>query len=313
MSTTTRTAPAVENEPDLVGRYLGEIGTVALLTAPEEVDLAKRIEAGVYASELLRGELRRADHGELEEVARDGARAKDQMIRANLRLVVAAARKYRRSGLPLLDLIQEGNLGLIRAVEKFDYAKGYKFSTYAMWWIRQAIQRGVAAQGRTIRLPDHVLDQLSRLDRLERDLVRQLRRDPTIAELAEAAGLTVERVTDLRHAAKVTVSLDSPVGENDETPVGEFIDHIRAVRDDADEHDSMREELRERLRLLSPIEKSIIMFRYGLHDGRQHTLQQTAAYVGLNREGTRRLERQALEHLRRPPSEAASSGLLDAA
>ncbi|WP_037064421.1 sigma-70 family RNA polymerase sigma factor [Pseudonocardia acaciae] len=293
----------IDHEPDPVRQYLDQVGTVALLTAQEEVELAKRIEAGVYAAELLRHG--RADgrrppaRDELEAVAEDGARAKDHMIKANLRLVVAAARKFRWSPLPLLDLIQEGNLGLIRAVEKFDYAKGYKFSTYAMWWIRQAMQRGNAFQGRTIRLPDHVLDQVTMLQRRERDLAQRLHRSPTAEELAEATQLTVGRVFELRRAAHDTVSLDSPVGDED-TPLGELIGNVRTGDDDADGREAAAELVRARLALLAPDEAKVIAFRYGLLDGRYHTLQETAAHVGLGRERVRRLERQAVDHMRHP-------------
>src|SRR5438270_825862 len=194
-TTTTRARPN-DGEPDLLGQYLREIGRTPLLTAAQEVDLAKRIEAGVYADALLEddGQLTEGLRRDLREVARDGLRAKDAMVRANLRLVVSAARKYRRRGLPMLDVIQEGNLGLIRAVEKFDYAKGFKFSTYAMWWIRQAIERGIAEQTRTVRLPVHVVEELAKLGRADRRLRARLDREPTAAEVAAEVGVPVERV-----------------------------------------------------------------------------------------------------------------------
>ncbi|HLU55929.1 MAG TPA: sigma-70 family RNA polymerase sigma factor [Pseudonocardia sp.] len=299
----TRDRDRDDIEPDLVRAYLDEIATVPLLTAEQEVDLAKRIEAGLYAAELLHGrapERVSASRADLEAIARDGARAKEHMIRANLRLVVAAAKKRRHSGLGLLDLIQEGNLGLIHAVEKFDYTKGYKFSTYAMWWIRQAMQRGEADSARTIRLPHKVLDELSRLNRHERALVLRLHREPTDEELAEAAELPVERVTELRQAARTTVSLDTPVGEDGDTSLGDLIGEVRPDPD-ADERAAVISHVHEMLATLPPIEGRILAFRHGLHDGHRHTLQETAAHVGLDREQVRRLEQQALDRLRRSP------------
>ncbi len=304
-STVTRRPFRQEEEPDLVGQYLAQIGSTPLLTAPEEVDLAKRIEAGVYAAELLRA----ADAGErktsagrrrdLEAVARDGAAAKDHMIRANLRLVVAAARKHSRRGLPFLDVIQEGNLGLMRAVEKFDYAKGFKFSTYAMWWIRQAIERGLAEQSRTVRLPAHVSETVSKITRIDRDLQRMLGRDPTVDEVATEAGLPVDKVVELRRVARDSVSIDTPIGDDGETSLGDLIEDVDVV-DAAElaEHHAMVDHLHALLETLPPREATIISLRFGLRDGRQHTLQEVADQVGLTRERVRQLEKHALAQLR---------------
>ncbi|WP_236792864.1 RNA polymerase sigma factor RpoD/SigA [Amycolatopsis sp. GM8] len=292
-------------EPDSVRVYLDAIGAIPLLTATEEVDLAKRIEAGVYAAELLR----RADAGEqepaadrrdLELLARDGARAKDHMIKANLRLVVSAARKRRERTMPLLDLVQEGNLGLIRAVEKFDYAKGYKFSTYAMWWIRQAMQRGIAFNSRAIRVPEHASDQLAKLERAETALRKDTDHDPTVEELAKAAELPLARVVELKSVARVTTSLDVPIGDG-EVELGDLIGSSEADPvGDVIVRDATSELLDEALDSLPPLAKKVISLRYGLDDGRQRTLQQAAEQVGVTRAQARRLEQEALTELRAP-------------
>ncbi|MTD56198.1 sigma-70 family RNA polymerase sigma factor [Amycolatopsis pithecellobii] len=292
-------------EPDSVRDYLDAIGAVPLLTATEEVELAKRIEAGVYAAELLR----RADAGEqepatgrrdLELVVRDGQRAKDHMIEANLRLVVAAARKRRERSVPLLDLVQEGNLGLIHAVEKFDYTKGYKFSTYAMWWIRQAMQRGIAFNSRAIRVPEHTSDQLVKLERAENALRADADHDPTMEELAEASSLPLARVVELKRVAKVTTSLDVPIGDG-EVALGDLI----GGADEDPVADTIAREMTSRLLddaldSLPPLAKRVISLRYGLDDGRQRTLQQAADQVGVTRSQARRLEQDALSELRAP-------------
>ncbi|WP_019816279.1 sigma-70 family RNA polymerase sigma factor [Saccharomonospora saliphila] len=293
-------------EPDIVRYYLDEVGTTSLLTANEEVELAKRIEAGVYAAELLR----RADAGEgtlpadrrdLRLLARDGARAKDHMVRANLRLVVTAARKNRHTSLPLLDAIQEGNLGLIRAVEKFDYAKGYKFSTYAMWWIRQAIQRGNAFQANTIRLPMHVGEQVAKLDRLERTLQAHSDHEPTVEELAEAAGMPVERVVALRQAGKSTVSLDVPLDEDGELHLGDLVtDGAVPAVGEGIERQAMTDELKAALDSLPASEAAVVSLRYGLRDGHQHTIPEIAQRLGLSRKRVRTLEQRGMEMLRDP-------------
>jgi RNA polymerase primary sigma factor len=294
------------DEPDIVRYYLDEVGATPLLTANQEVDIAKRIEAGVYAAELLR----RADAGEitlehdrrdLEAIARDGQRAKDHMVKANLRLVVTAARKNRHSNLPLLDAIQEGNLGLIRAVEKFDYAKGYKFSTYAMWWIRQAIQRGNAFQSNTIRLPMHVNEQVAKLDRLERTLQAHSDHEPTLEELAAAADMPVERVIALRRAGRSTVSLDVPLDEDGELRLGDLVSDgtVPAVGERL-ERQAMTKELRAALDSLPPTEAAVVTLRYGLGDGHPHTIPEISERLGLSRKRVRTLEARAMEMLREP-------------
>ena len=294
-------------ERDLVGQYLSQIGATPLLSADEEVELAKRIEAGVYARALLD----QAGHGkrkltpkharELEIIAHDGQVAKDHMVRANLRLVVSVARKFSNRGLPFLDVIQEGNLGLIRGVEKFDYAKGFKFSTYATWWIKQAIQRGLAEQTRTVRLPVHVSETVQKVRRIERDLQRMLGRDATAEEVAEEAGLTADKVVELRRVSRDPVSIDTPVGDDGESTLRDFIsdtDSIDAV--DLAEHQAMLDELAGVLDSLPEREASIVRLRYGLVDGHQHTLQEVADRLGVSRERVRQLEKHAMAELRTP-------------
>jgi RNA polymerase sigma factor (sigma-70 family) len=301
----------IDEDPDLVRFYLDEIGATPLLTAEQEVELAKRIEAGLYAEQLLRDA---AAHGrpvtparrrELEVVEADGAAAKEHMVRANLRLVVAVAKKFSGRDVPFLDVVQEGNLGLIRAVEKFDYARGYKFSTYAMWWIRQAIQRGLGELGRTVRLPVHVVEELSRLNRIERTLHTRLGREPTIEELAEETDHAVERVVELHRLARQPISLDTPVGDDGETRIGDLIEDDDAVQAaDAAEYAELARQLHALVDSLPARSATIVAMRYGLHDGRPRTLQEIAAHLGLTRERVRQLEKEALAELRRPDRSA---------
>ncbi|MEV6963285.1 sigma-70 family RNA polymerase sigma factor [Streptomyces sp. NPDC051207] len=290
-------------EPDLLGWYLRQIAVTPLLTGQEEVRLGRRIEAGARAAEELRHagseELTPSRRRELEETARDGRQARDHMVRANLRLVVAMARRHAHRGLPLLDVIQEGNLGLIRAVEKFDHTKGFKFSTYASWWIRQSIERGLAAHARTVRLPLHVLEQLHGLARVERRLQLTLGREPTAEEIARDGGLDLDKVVWLRRVGRQAVSLDTPVDETGETVVGDLIpdtDVLQAA--DLAEQQALAEELHEAVGTLAPREAHILSLRYGLHDGRPRTLEQVARHVGLTRERVRQLEKQSLTRLR---------------
>jgi RNA polymerase sigma factor (sigma-70 family) len=305
--TVTRHEPREqETDYDLVGQYLSQIAATPLLTAAEEVELAKQIEAGVFARELLR----RADDGkqklpasrdELETLVRIGEQAKDRMIRANLRLVVAAARKYYRSVGSFLDVVQDGNLGLIRAVEKFDYTKGFKFSTYAMWWIRQAIERGRADKARAVRLPVHVVEEIARLGRAERKIQMRLGREPTVDEVAAEAGLAADRVTELRNLSREAVSLDAPVGEDGSTRVSDLIEDTDVLTPpEVVEFRGLAEELRAIVDTLPPREATIITLRYGLHDGRQHSLREVADRLGLSPERVRQLEHQALTELRDP-------------
>ncbi|GGP77725.1 sigma-70 family RNA polymerase sigma factor [Saccharothrix coeruleofusca] len=307
---TPRTARRREWSPDadLVGHYLSEVGTTPLLTAEQEVDLSRRIEAGVYAAELLR----RAEAGEsppleterrraLRAVAHDGRVAKDHMIRANLRLVVSVAKKHAFRGLPLGDVIQEGNLGLIRAVEKFDYAKGYKFSTYATWWIRQAIERGLAEQTRTVRLPVHVVEELSKLGKIERKLRAELDREPTVEEVSQVSGTSVARIIELRDASRATLSLETPVGDDGSTSVADLIEDTTAEQAyDAVEQQAVAAELRALIRTLPDRQARIMSQRYGLADGRARTLQEVAEELGLTRERIRQLEKESLRLLRDP-------------
>jgi len=293
---------------DSVHTYLKSIGRTSLLTAEQEVDLAKRIEAGLFAEHKLEtlgldgavgldDNLRR----DLELVAEDGRRAKAHMLEANLRLVVSVAKKYSDRGLSLLDVVQEGNLGLIRAVEKFDYTKGYKFSTYAMWWIRQAIQRGFADSARTIRLPVHVLEMLSKLSRVERDMHQRLGREPTPEELAVELDRTPDQIEELLRTSRQPISLDSTIGEDGETSIGDLIEDVDAPEaSELVDRQLMAEQLRSALDALTPREATIMAMRFGLYDGNPHTLDEIGRALGLTRERIRQLEKQSLSKLRHP-------------
>ncbi len=288
---------------DSVHTYLKSIGRTSLLTAEEEVNLAKRIEAGLYAEHKLENEtgLSRRYREDLEAVAEDGRLAKAHMLEANLRLVVSVAKKYSDRGLSLLDVVQEGNLGLIRAVEKFDYAKGYKFSTYAMWWIRQAIQRGFADSARTIRLPVHVLEMLSKLSRVERDMHQRLGREPTPEELAVELDRTPDQIEELLRTSRQPISLDSTIGEDGETSIGDLIEDIDAPEaSELVDRQLMADQLRHALDALTPREATIMAMRFGLYDGNPHTLDEIGKALGLTRERIRQLEKQSLSKLRHP-------------
>jgi len=288
---------------DSVHTYLKSIGRTSLLTAEQEVDLAKRIEAGLFAEHKLENEpdLAEGYRRELEEVAEDGRRAKAHMLEANLRLVVSVAKKYSDRGLTLLDVVQEGNLGLIRAVEKFDYTKGYKFSTYAMWWIRQAIQRGFADSARTIRLPVHVLEMLSKLSRVERDMHQRLGREPTPEELAVELDRTPDQIEDLLRTSRQPISLDSTIGEDGETSIGDLIEDTDAPEaSELVDRQQMASQLRSALGCLSQREATIMSMRFGLYDGNPHTLDEIGRALGLTRERIRQLEKQSLSKLRHP-------------
>jgi RNA polymerase primary sigma factor len=287
---------------DSVHTYLKSIGRRTLLTAAQEVELAKRIEAGLYAEHKLETEsLTPARRADLEWVAEDGRRAKDHMLEANLRLVVSVAKKYTDRGMALLDVVQEGNLGLIRAVEKFDYSKGYKFSTYAMWWIRQAIQRGFADSARTIRLPVHVLEMLSKLSRIERDMHQRFGREPTPEELAVELDKTPDQIEELLRTSRQPISLNATIGEDGETTIGDLIEDVDAPEaSEVVDRQLLGAELRGVLGNLTPREAKIMALRFGLIDGKPHTLDEIGKHLGLTRERIRQLEKESLSKLRHP-------------
>ncbi|WP_084010499.1 sigma-70 family RNA polymerase sigma factor [Pseudofrankia sp. DC12] len=288
---------------DLVRMYLREIGRVPLLNAAQEVELSKRVEAGLFAEHKLNtaGDLEPDLHRDLKLLVRDGEAAKQQLVSANLRLVVSVAKKYSGRGMTLLDLVQEGNLGLIRAVEKFDYAKGYKFSTYATWWIRQAIGRALADQARTIRIPVHVVEQINKITRLQRQLVSTLGREPTDEELALELDMPLEQVVELRRYAQDTVSLETTVGDDGDSVLGDFIEDSDATSPaDAASYGAMQDEIDHVLGNLSPREREVMRLRFGLADGKQHTLAEVGNRLGLTRERIRQIERDTLRELRKP-------------
>jgi len=287
---------------DLVRVYLREIGRIPLLTAAEEVDLAKRVEAGVFAAERLdTGHDESAMRRDLYAVVRDGEKAKRRLIESNLRLVVSIAKRYSGRGLPFLDLIQEGNLGLIRAVEKFDYMRGFKFSTYASWWIRQAVSRAVADQARTIRIPVHMVETVNRILRTQRMLVQTLGRDPTAEELAERVDLPVARVVEIRRLALEPVSLHSPVGEEEGSELGDLIEDIESVSPAEQVSAGMlASHVEDVLGHLGEREREVVKMRYGLDDGEPRTLEEVGRAFGVTRERVRQIEAKSLAKLRHP-------------
>jgi RNA polymerase primary sigma factor len=289
---------------DPVRMYLKEIGKVPLLTAEEEVDLAKRIEAGLFASEKLAGTGRKiADklRRELDLIERDGQIAKRKLVEANLRLVVSIAKRYVGRGMLFLDLIQEGNLGLIRAVEKFDYTKGYKFSTYATWWIRQAITRAIADQARTIRIPVHMVETINKLIRIQRQLLQDLGREPMPEEIAKEMDLTPEKVREILKVSQEPVSLETPIGEEEDSHLGDFIEDSDAVVPvDAASFILLQEQLDSVLHTLSDREKKVIQLRFGLTDGHPRTLEEVGREFGVTRERIRQIESKTLSKLRHP-------------
>ncbi|MCX4906277.1 RNA polymerase sigma factor RpoD/SigA [Streptomyces sp. NBC_00878] len=289
---------------DLVGMYLDEIARTPLLDAAKEVDLSQTIEAGVYAQQILDGEVTdtkvKASREELEALIADAERAKDVFIRSNLRLVVAVARRYPRSGLPLLDLIQEGNAGLVRAVEKFDYRKGFKFSTYATWWIRQAITRSIADQSRTIRLPVHLVEELGRIRRVQREFNREHGREPEPSEIAAELGSKPERVVDVLDWARDPVSLNMSVDDDGDTQFGDLLEDTSAVSPEQSVLTLLRsEELDDLIGRLDQRTASIIKMRYGIEDGRERTLTEVGKEHGLTRERIRQIEKHALLELKK--------------
>ena len=292
---------------DPVRMYLKEIGKVPLLTAAEEIDLAMKIEAGVAAGE----QLEKADAGEIELERRDlrrltrieevGFDAKQQLIEANLRLVVSIAKRYVGRGMLFLDLIQEGNLGLIRAVEKFDYRKGFKFSTYATWWIRQAITRAIADQARTIRIPVHMVETLNKLVRIQRQLLQELGREPTPKEIGDVMGLPEERVREIQKISQEPVSLETPIGEEEDSQLGDFIeDDAAVVPPDAASFSMLQEQLGKVLDGLAERERKVISLRFGLEDGHPRTLEEVGREFGVTRERIRQIESKTLAKLRHP-------------
>ena len=289
---------------DPVRMYLKEIGKVPLLTAEEEVDLAKRIEAGLFASEKVATTTKKVPEKlrrELEAIERDGQIAKRKLVEANLRLVVSIAKRYVGRGMLFLDLIQEGNLGLIRAVEKFDYTKGYKFSTYATWWIRQAITRAIADQARTIRIPVHMVETINKLIRIQRQLLQDLGREPTPEEIAHEMDLTPEKVREILKVSQEPVSLETPIGEEEDSHLGDFIEDSDAVVPiDAASFILLQEQLDSVLHTLSEREKKVIQLRFGLTDGHPRTLEEVGREFGVTRERIRQIESKTLSKLRHP-------------
>ena len=288
---------------DLVRAYLNVIGRRKLLTAEQEVELAKRIEAGLYAEYRLERDTCGADlRGELAIIAEEGRAAKNHLLEANLRLVVSIAKRYTGRGMAFLDLIQEGNLGLIRAVEKFDYTKGYKFSTYATWWIRQAITRAMADQARTIRIPVHMVERLNRMVRARRDLTVSLGREPSVAEIADALELSEMDVLEMMSYDREPVSLDQAVGDDGQSELGDFVAVVDPRQEPADQvaYGQLRHEVEIVLSTLSQREQSVIRLRFGLDDGRQRTLDEVGRECGLSRERIRQIEKGSLLKLRHP-------------
>ena len=292
---------------DPVRMYLKEIGKVDLLTAAEEVHLAMKIEAGTEAAEKLEAhengelELSRVQLRRLTRVEQVGLEAKQALISANLRLVVSIAQRYVGRGMLFLDLIQEGNLGLIRAVEKFDYTKGFKFSTYATWWIRQAITRAIADQARTIRIPVHMVETINKLVRVQRQLLQDLGRDPTPEEIGEEMGMSAERVREIQKISQEPVSLETPIGEEEDSQLGDFIEDAQAVAPPEAASDSMlREQLDQVLDGLADRERKVIKLRFGLEDGHPRTLEEVGREFGVTRERIRQIESKTLAKLRHP-------------
>jgi RNA polymerase primary sigma factor len=292
---------------DLVRAYLKEIGRVALLNAEQEVELAKRIEAGLFAAERLRqcdcGELKltKAVYKDYVWLTADGQRAKDHLLEANLRLVVSVAKRYTGRGMAFLDLIQEGNLGLIRAVEKFDYTKGYKFSTYATWWIRQAITRAMADQARTIRIPVHMVEQINKLTRVQRQMLQDLGREPTADELAKELDMTPDKVVEIQGYAREPVSLEQNVGDEGDSQLGDFIEDADApIAAEVVSFGLLQRELDSVLKTLPEREAAVVALRFGLTDGQPRTLDEIGREFGLTRERIRQIEAKTLSKLRHP-------------
>ncbi|SDY47478.1 RNA polymerase, sigma 70 subunit, RpoD [Micromonospora pattaloongensis] len=303
---------------DSVRAYLKQIGKVPLLNAEQEVELAKRIEAGLYAAERLRAaeegeeKLVREMQRDLMWISRDGERAKNHLLEANLRLVVSLAKRYTGRGMAFLDLIQEGNLGLIRAVEKFDYTKGYKFSTYATWWIRQAITRAMADQARTIRIPVHMVEVINKLGRIQRELLQDLGREPTPEELAKEMDITPEKVLEIQQYAREPISLDQTIGDEGDSQLGDFIEDSEAVvAVDAVSFSLLQDQLQQVLQTLSEREAGVVRLRFGLTDGQPRTLDEIGQVYGVTRERIRQIESKTMSKLRHPSRSQVLRDYLD--
>ncbi|MGY0500408.1 RNA polymerase sigma factor [Nocardia sp. FBN12] len=303
---------------DSVRAYLKQIGKVALLNAEEEVELAKRIEAGLFAAEKMRefaeaGEkLSVTTRRDFNWIVRDGNRAKNHLLEANLRLVVSLAKRYTGRGMAFLDLIQEGNLGLIRAVEKFDYTKGYKFSTYATWWIRQAITRAMADQARTIRIPVHMVEVINKLGRIQRELLQDLGREPTPEELAKEMDITPEKVLEIQQYAREPISLDQTIGDEGDSQLGDFIEDSEAVvAVDAVSFTLLQDQLQSVLETLSEREAGVVRLRFGLTDGQPRTLDEIGQVYGVTRERIRQIESKTMSKLRHPSRSQVLRDYLD--
>lgn len=303
---------------DSVRAYLKQIGKVALLNAEEEVELAKRIEAGLYATQLMTEHAERGDklpaaqRRDMTWICRDGDRAKNHLLEANLRLVVSLAKRYTGRGMAFLDLIQEGNLGLIRAVEKFDYTKGYKFSTYATWWIRQAITRAMADQARTIRIPVHMVEVINKLGRIQRELLQDLGREPTPEELAKEMDITPEKVLEIQQYAREPISLDQTIGDEGDSQLGDFIEDSEAVvAVDAVSFTLLQDQLQSVLETLSEREAGVVRLRFGLTDGQPRTLDEIGQVYGVTRERIRQIESKTMSKLRHPSRSQVLRDYLD--
>ena len=309
---------AAGGSSDPVRMYLREIGAVALLTGPQEVSLAKRIERGLEAETVLADlavsgqTIDLVERKKLERVRRDGDRARQELTQANLRLVVSIAKRYLGRGMALLDLIQEGNLGLMRAVEKFDYSKGFKFSTYATWWIRQAITRAIADQARTIRIPVHMVESMHKVHRVQRQMMQELEREPTVEELAVKVDMTEARVRDILRISQDPLSLDSPVGEEEDSHLADFIQDPQAVAPaDAAAQQMLGQALKEALDELNEREREVVRLRFGLVDGQAHTLEEVGREFGVTRERIRQIESKTLAKLRHPHRKQKLQDYLD--
>jgi len=300
---------------DPVKDYLKQIGRVSLLNAEQEVDLSERIEAGLYAQHLLDTQIDQMEFKrkrELKWAAADGKKAKDHLLEANLRLVVSLAKRYTGRGMLFLDLIQEGNLGLIRAVEKFDWKKGFKFSTYATWWIRQAITRAMADQARTIRVPVHMVEVINKLSRVQRQMLQDLGREPTPDELARELDMPVEKVQEVQKYGREPISLHTPLGEDGDSEFGDLIEDTDAIApSDAVAFSLLQEQFRQVLETLSPREAGVIKMRYGLEDGQPKTLDDIGRVYGVTRERIRQIESKTMSKLRHPSRSQTLRDFLD--